>query len=86
VILRWRATRGATFYNVQLYRNGKKVLSTFPGREKLIVPSTWKYGGKSHGLANGRYDWFVWPARGTRRKPHFAPMEGFNRFVVVPAG
>jgi hypothetical protein len=85
VILRWRASRGATFYNVQLYRNGKKVLSTFPGREKLIVPSAWKYGGKAHGLAKGRYDWFVWPARGTRRKPHFAPMEGFNSFVVVPA-
>jgi hypothetical protein len=86
VILRWRATRGATFYNVQLYRNGKKVLSEFPGREKLIVPSAWKYGGKAHGLAKGRYDWFVWPGRGTRRKPHFAPMEGFNSFVVVRTG
>ena len=85
VILRWRRGGGATFYNVQLYQNGKKVLSAFPGRTKLIVPSAWKYGGKTRRLAAGRYEWFVWPARGTRRKPHFAPMEGFNSFVVVPA-
>ena len=31
-LLRWKAVKGATFYNVQLYRNGRKLLSTWPGR------------------------------------------------------
>ena len=83
VILRWRPSVKSSFYNVQLYRRGKKIFSSFPGGAKLIVPSKWKYGGRAFILTPGRYDWYVWPARGTRRKPLFAPLEGFSAFTVV---
>ena len=83
VILRWRPTPKATFFNVQLYRNGKKVFSSFPTRTKLVLPTAWKLGGHTIRLQRGRYDWYVWPAFGTRAKPRFAPLEGFNSFVVT---
>ncbi len=83
VILRWRPTPKATFFNVQLYRNGKKVFSSFPTRTKLVLPKTWKLAGHTISLQRGRYDWYVWPAFGTRAKPRFAPLEGFNSFVVT---
>jgi len=45
-LLRWKKVAGATFYNVQLYRNGRKVLSTWPGAAKLRLKRTWTYAGK----------------------------------------
>ena len=53
-LLRWKAVKGATFYNVQLYRNGRKLLSTWPGAAKLKLARTWTYGGKRYRLATGR--------------------------------
>ena len=46
-LLRWKAVKGATFYNVQLYRNGRKLLSTWPGAAKLKLARTWTYGGQA---------------------------------------
>ena len=36
-LLRWKAVPRATFYNVQLYRNGVKVLSTWPGSPRAAA-------------------------------------------------
>ena len=45
-LLRWKPVKGATFYNVQLFRNGRKLLSTWPGAAKLKLTRTWTYAGK----------------------------------------
>jgi hypothetical protein len=83
VVLRWRPTRGATFYNVQLFRGKVKILSAWPKTAKLVVSARWSYSGKTQQLLPGKYTWFVWPARGTRKAPKYQALEGFNSFLVV---
>ena len=82
-LLRWKAVaKGASFYNVQLYRNGRKVLSTWPGAAKLKLKRTWTYGGKRYRLQSGVYSWYVWGARGTRAKPVYGKVLGSSTFTV----
>ena len=81
-LLRWKAVKGATFYNVQLYRNGRKLLSTWPGAAKLKLARTWTYAGKRYRLQPGVYKWYVWGARGTRAKPVYGKVLGSSTFTV----
>ena len=81
-LLRWKPVAKASFYNVQLYRNGRKVLSTWPGAAKLKLKRTWTYAGKRYRLQPGVYKWFVWGARGTRAKPVSGSVLGSSTFTV----
>ena len=82
LVLAWDAAAGASFYNVQLHRNGVKVLSTWPKAATLRVGRTWRYAGKAQLLAPGRYRWYVWGARGTRQQPKYGKLLGSSSFVV----
>jgi hypothetical protein len=73
VTLRWRAVRGATYYNVQLWLNGRKVLSTWPAGPALHIDR----------LAPGRYTWLVWPGKGARSSHRYGPKIGTSTFVVT---
>ncbi|MCC6832434.1 MAG: Ig-like domain repeat protein [Thermoleophilia bacterium] len=61
VTLRWKATRGAKLYNVQVFRlkgtKYVKVLSAFPRAPRYKVP-------KAKLKAGQRYAWRVWPFMG----------------------
>jgi hypothetical protein len=81
-VLRWRAVPGARFYNVQLYRNGTKVLSTWPRQPSLQLKAAWRYAGRRQRLSPGTYQWYVWGARGTRAKPTYGPPLGTSTFTV----
>ena len=81
-LLRWKPVAKASFYNVQLYRNGRKVLSTWPGAAKLKLKRTWTYAGKRYRLQSGVYSWYVWGARGTRAKPVYGKVLGSSTFTV----
>jgi hypothetical protein len=83
VVLRWKAMLRSTFYNVQVYRGKAKIFSSWPTRPKLVLPGKWRFGGKLVRLTPGTYQWFVWPAKGTRTKPHYGALEGGNSFTVV---
>jgi hypothetical protein len=74
-VLRWTAVPGASYYNVQLWYRGHKVLTTWPASSSLTTPS---------GLRPGRYTWIVWPGFGARSADHYGPMIGRGTFVVVP--
>jgi hypothetical protein len=78
-MLRWKRTRHARFYNVQLWRGGKKVLSRWPHGPGLQLHRRWGFGGKHRRLARGRYRWYVWP-HGSRR---YGKRLGASSFVVV---
>jgi hypothetical protein len=52
--LGWQASRGAVFYNVILWRDGKRVLDLWPRRPELSL------AGRR--LTPGTYRWFVYPA------------------------
>jgi hypothetical protein len=83
-MLSWTPVRGATYYNVQLFRDGKtKLLSVWPTRAKLQLQRSWRYDGRRYTLKPGRYRWFVWPGFGKRRAAHYGHMIGSWTFVIA---
>jgi len=80
--LRWNADKSATYYNLQLYRGKKKVLSAWPVGTSFRLPRTWTYSGHRYKLTHGKYKWFVWPGRGARARAQYGPLLGSSSFVV----
>jgi hypothetical protein len=79
-LLRWRRVRRARYYNVQLFRDGRKILSAWPKRNRLGLDRSWRYGGKRRYLSRGWYRWYVWPGRGPRADRNYGKLIGSNRF------
>ena len=71
--LRWKRSPKARYYNVQLYRGKRKVLSAWPRRTRLQLHSAWRYGGRWQRLAPGTYRWYVWPGYGHARRAAIRP-------------
>jgi hypothetical protein len=83
-LLSWTPVRGASYYNVQLYRDGKtKVLSIWPIKAQLQLKRNWRYDGRMYRLKPGRYRWFVWPGFGKRRAARYGHAIGSWTFVVA---
>ena len=82
-ILRWAAVRGATYYNVQLYRGSKRVFASWPIKNHLGLPAKWKWAGKWRHLAPGRYRWYVWAGLGKRSFARYRTL-GSAQFIVPP--
>ena len=80
--LRWRPVAKASFYNAQLWRNGKKVLSVWPRVAHVKVTRSWKYLGHSFRLKAGHYTWFVWPGYGPLAKARYGALVGQGTFAV----
>lgn len=78
----WAGVRGASFYNVQLYRAGQKILSAWPNRPRLTLKRRWSYSGHSMRLKKGTYSWFVWPAFGSRATSRYGHLLGWSQFTV----
>jgi hypothetical protein len=81
-VLRWTPVRRATYYNVQLFRNGRKVLSAWPTEARYRVKKRWSYLGQRRRLAPGRYRWLVWPGYGPRSKSDYGKRLGPMSFRV----
>jgi hypothetical protein len=64
--LTWRARPKVKYYNLQLFRNGRKILSAWPTVAHYTLKSSWRYRGHTYKLAPGRYRWYVWPGYGPR--------------------
>jgi hypothetical protein len=73
VILRWRAVPKASYYNVQLWVGGTKVLTVWPSGQSLRLPR----------LSAGSYSWYVWPGLGPRSKHRYGALLGRGTFIVV---
>ncbi len=84
-LLRWLPRAGARYYNVQLFRGGRKILSAWPSRRALALRRQWRYRGRRYVLSPGRYRWYVWPGLGSRSKARYGRLLGKRSFVVVPA-
>jgi uncharacterized repeat protein (TIGR01451 family) len=82
-LLRWAAVRDSGFYNMQLYRGSKKVLTAWPRSNRIRLRARWTFRGRAERLAPGTYHWFVWPARGPRSRPRYGPLLGRSSFLVV---
>ena len=81
-MLTWTPVRGATYYNVQLYRQGAKVLSMWPAHARLQLPRNWRFDGHRYRLRPGRYRWFVWPGFGKRSAGRYGHRIGAGTFVA----
>jgi hypothetical protein len=62
----WRAQPKAKYYNLQLFRNGRKILSAWPTVNHYTLKARWQYHGHTYTLSAGRYRWYVWPGYGPR--------------------
>ncbi len=82
-VLRWRPAQRAAYYNVQLWRSGKKILSVWPARSRLALRATWRYGGRSYRLSPGTYHWYVWPGYGAKSAARYGRLLLRAKFVVV---
>ena len=71
-VLRWRASPHASYYNVQLWLRGRKVLTTWPAGPTLQL---------TH-LQPGPYTWLVWPGLGSRATHRYGALIGKSTFVV----
>jgi hypothetical protein len=80
-ILRWRRVRGATYYNVQLFRGSKRIYAAWPTAHQVGLPATWKWSGHRFRLSPGRYRWYVWAGIGPRALARYRAV-GSARFVI----
>jgi hypothetical protein len=81
-LLAWVAARGATYYNVQLFRGSRKILSLWPGANHLQLPKAWRFGGHKFTLSRGTYTWYVWPGLGARSAKRYGAVLGKSTFVM----
>ena len=78
-LLTWKPRKGAAYYNLQLFRNGRRVLIAWPSRPSLRVPAP--------ALSPGTYVWFVWPALlASHATPRFADLIGRATFNYFASG
>jgi hypothetical protein len=69
--LSWAAVAGASYYNLIVWRNGRRVLDLWPSVNRTLLPTSWTHEGTSRTLAPGRYLWFVYPGFGARAEARY---------------
>jgi hypothetical protein len=82
-VLKWTPVRKATYYNVQLFRDGRKVMSVWPEKARYQLKKRWTYRDKPRRLVPGRYRWVVWPGYGRRAKTNYGEPLGPRTFRVM---
>jgi hypothetical protein len=80
--LQWTTVRRARYYNVQLFRDGRKIMSAWPSKTEFRLKRHWSYRGRKRGLVPGRYRWLVWPGYGRRANNDYGEMLGPTFFRV----
>jgi len=80
-ILSWPARRGASYYHVQLFRNGKRILAVWPLKTELALRPHWRWAGRQYRLAPAQYAWFVWAGFGPRAAARYKLL-GHSKFIV----
>jgi hypothetical protein len=82
-VLVWKPVRKARYYNVQVFRGGRKILSAWPERSQRRLERRWTYRGADFKLTAGRYCWHVWPGYGKRSQRQYGKRLGTSCFRVI---
>jgi hypothetical protein len=82
VLFAWLPAARASYYNLQLWHDGRIVAAAWPAAPSYRLRSPWRFRGRSHRLERGLYTWYVWPGLGNRRLGHYGRMLGKSTFVV----
>jgi hypothetical protein len=80
--LRWAAVKGAAYYNVQLWRNGQKILSRWPPEPRFLLRRSWTQAGRRLRLADGTYLAYAWPGFGPKSAARYGRLIGWTKFRV----
>jgi hypothetical protein len=72
-VLRWKAVSGASYYHVQVFRAGERVVIAWPVGRSLRMPRNVLRHGAS-------YVWYVWPGIGAKRQATYGRLIGTGRF------
>jgi len=81
VRLRWRSVRAADYYNVQVFRGKRKVLSAWPEHPRFRLARSWRFHGRTHRLTAGAtYRWYAWAGFGARSAHRYGPLLAHGRF------
>jgi len=81
--LAWFPVVGASYYNVQVFRLGEKVLSAWPSRPSLRMRRRWTYRGRTFRFTSGLYTWFVFPGFGNPERVRYGRLLGASSFLVL---
>jgi hypothetical protein len=81
-LLRWRKVAKARYYNVQVFRKGKKILSAWPSKPHYQLRRTWRYRGHRYRLSDATYRWYLWAGYGKRSAHRYGGLLGKRSFVV----
>jgi hypothetical protein len=84
--LKWRRVKGATYYNVQLFRGKRKILSAWPRSTQLQLKARWTFRGRVMRLSAGNYRWYVWPGFGKRSARRYGRLLVERRLTWSPSG
>ena len=77
----WRSAPRATYYNMQVWQDGRKILSTWPSRSQFRLRSSWTFQGRRHALSEGRVAVYVWPGYGSKAAARYGPLYGRSVFM-----
>jgi hypothetical protein len=80
-LIDWVSIRHASYYNIQIWRNKRKILSAWPLKSAFQLHSSWTYGGKHYSLSADRYLVYVWPGYGSKASNDYGPLVGWSAFV-----
>jgi hypothetical protein len=78
----WMPVRKATYFNMQVWREGRKVLSVWPQRSSYRLRARWTYGGRRYSLGVGRYLVYVWPGFGPKSAVRYGSLLGWTAFRI----
>jgi hypothetical protein len=82
--LRWHSVRGASYYNVQVFRGARKVLSAWPATPSFRLGAAWRYLGRAERLVAGKYRWYAWAGFGPRSARRYGRLLAQGSFTVPP--
>jgi hypothetical protein len=81
--IHWAAGGAAAYFDFVLWRDGTRVLDTWPASAHTVVPAAWTYRGKRYKLTGGRYSWFVYPGVGRRADARYGALTASGQFTVT---
>ena len=81
-LIDWTYVKDASYFNVQVWRNGRKILSRWPIRTSLKMRSSWTYGEKRFSFSSGHYVVYAWPGFGSKAAARYGPLLGWTSFDV----
>ena len=81
-VLTWKRRAKARYYNFQLLRKGRKILSVWPSKPRYALKTSWRFRGKRYRLTPGVYAWYVWPGYGARHLRRYGRLHAQGTFRV----